>query len=148
MKGFERIFSFAGSEIQGKRATIAPASAHRSATSLFREEVARCRGQQERAKPAAFAVGDPQCFLFEQLSEKLLRQIARVVGIDAASANESVQWIPVDLRTTRQLPDLIRPGRFSRGVDHHAPLRVVRNLTRLNGGRGTIFRKGSRIPAR
>src|SRR5438552_4237132 len=81
------------------------------------------RGKQKRSELALLPIGARVDLVFDQISEKALREVLRIVHRIPAAAHESVKRRPVGLAklSERGLSDL-RFGLAFSGRENHAPM--------------------------
>src|SRR5947199_10485205 len=94
------------------------------------------RGKQKRSELAFLSIYPRVDFLFNQISEKALRQVLRIVHGIPAAAHESVKRGPIGLAKLSQRParDFRRSLAFP-GRDNHAPMRRSERVAQPGGER-------------
>src|SRR6266404_1802158 len=81
------------------------------------------RGKQKRSELALLSIYPRVDFLFNQVSEKALRQVLRIVHGIAAAAHESVKRRPIGLAKLSERGSAnLRVSLASSGGENHAPM--------------------------
>ena len=70
------------------------------AVGSVREEIFQ-RGEQKRTEPALLRINTGVDFMFDQISEKALREILRIMDGITAAAHKTVKRRPIDLAKLR-----------------------------------------------
>src|SRR2546422_6001634 len=82
------------------------------------------RGKQKRSELALLSIYPRVDFLFNQISEKALRQVLRIVHGIPAAAHESVKRRPIGLaKLSQRSPRDFRSSLAFSGRENHAPMR-------------------------
>ena len=102
------------------------------AVGKVREEIFQ-RGKKKRSKPAFLPIDTFVDFVFDQVGEKALREILRIVHAVSAATHETVQRRPVSLAKLRKRG--LRNRRFclaSPRRENRAPVRRRKHIALVN----------------
>ena len=92
-----------------------------SAIASVRDEMFQC-AEQKRTEPPFLPIGVCICAALDQMSEKALGKVLRILRPISSLAQESVQWTPINSAQLRQRTECLSGSRrrITR-FEHHSP---------------------------